>query len=107
MLARMFQLENKISAVGEPSYRWNYYYLLLLNSQYIDEIIVLFYIVGHLCWSNQAFLLFFSPSFSILLCSGGIYRARRSRIKRVQESLQNSLRGRIELIDSYARVRFL
>ncbi|KAF7828135.1 PPR superfamily protein [Senna tora] len=51
MLARMCQLENKISAVGEPS-----------------------------------------------------YRARRSRIKRVQESLLNSLRGRIELIDSYARI---
>ncbi|XLR23158.1 hypothetical protein HN51_069413 [Arachis hypogaea] len=50
MLARMCQLENKISAVGEPS-----------------------------------------------------YRTRRSKVKRVRESLQNSLRGRIELIDSYAR----
>ncbi|MED6132010.1 hypothetical protein PIB30_015373 [Stylosanthes scabra] len=51
MLARMCQLENKISAVGEPS-----------------------------------------------------YRTRRTKVKRVRESLQNSLRGRIELIDSYARV---
>ncbi|XP_028794831.1 uncharacterized protein LOC114750399 isoform X1 [Neltuma alba] len=51
MLARMCQLENKISVVGEPS-----------------------------------------------------YRARKSRIKRVQESLQKSLTGRIELIDSYARI---
>ncbi|GKV31692.1 hypothetical protein SLEP1_g40363 [Rubroshorea leprosula] len=51
MLARMCQLENKIFAVGEPS-----------------------------------------------------YRARRSRIKRVREGFENSLRGRIELIDSYARV---
>ncbi|XP_027339779.1 uncharacterized protein LOC113853557 isoform X2 [Abrus precatorius] len=51
MLARMCQLENKISAVGEPS-----------------------------------------------------YRNRRSKVKRVRESLQNSLRGRIELIDSYARI---
>ncbi|KAL1326430.1 hypothetical protein HN51_036524 [Arachis hypogaea] len=51
MLARMCQLENKISAVGEPS-----------------------------------------------------YRTRRSKVKRVRESLQNSLRGRIELIDSYARI---
>ncbi|KAI9108349.1 hypothetical protein K1719_020540 [Acacia pycnantha] len=51
MLARMCQLENKISVVGEPS-----------------------------------------------------YRTRKSRIKRVQESLQKSLRGRIELIDSYARI---
>ncbi|GMJ06200.1 hypothetical protein like AT1G64430 [Hibiscus trionum] len=51
MLARMCQLENKIFAVGEPS-----------------------------------------------------YRARRSRIKRVREGLENSLRGRIELIDSYARI---
>ncbi|KAI4315535.1 hypothetical protein L6164_028333 [Bauhinia variegata] len=51
MLARMCQLENKITAVGEPS-----------------------------------------------------YRARRSRVKRVQECLQNSLRGRIELIESYARI---
>ncbi|XP_054823525.1 uncharacterized protein LOC129321685 isoform X2 [Prosopis cineraria] len=51
MLARMCQLENKISVVGEPS-----------------------------------------------------YRARKSRIKRVRESLQKSLRGRIELIDSYARI---
>ncbi|XVF10401.1 hypothetical protein REPUB_Repub07fG0179600 [Reevesia pubescens] len=51
MLARICQLENKIFAVGEPS-----------------------------------------------------YRARRSRIKRVREGLENSLRGRIELIDSYARI---
>ncbi|KAL1364290.1 uncharacterized protein [Arachis hypogaea] len=51
MLARMCQLENKISAVGEPS-----------------------------------------------------YRTRRSKVKRVRESLQNSLGGRIELIDSYARI---
>ncbi|KAL5552301.1 hypothetical protein UlMin_002477 [Ulmus minor] len=50
MLARMCQLENKIFAVGEPS-----------------------------------------------------YRARRNRVKRVREGLENSLRGRIELIDSYAR----
>ncbi|KAK8538203.1 hypothetical protein V6N12_044338 [Hibiscus sabdariffa] len=50
-LARMCQLENKIFAVGEPS-----------------------------------------------------YRARRSRIKRVREGLENSLRGRIELIDSFARI---
>jgi len=34
-------------------------------------------------------------------------RNRRSKVKRVRESLQNSLRGRIELIDSYARVCFL
>ncbi|KAK9926967.1 hypothetical protein M0R45_024173 [Rubus argutus] len=51
MLARMCQLENKIFAVGEPS-----------------------------------------------------YRARRSKVKRVREGLENSLRGRIELIDSYARI---
>ncbi|KAL5750179.1 hypothetical protein ACOSP7_024782 [Xanthoceras sorbifolium] len=51
MLARMCQLENKIYAVGEPS-----------------------------------------------------YRARRSRLKKVREGLENSLRGRIELIDSYARI---
>ncbi|OMO79777.1 hypothetical protein CCACVL1_13435 [Corchorus capsularis] len=51
MLARMCQLENKIFAVGEPS-----------------------------------------------------YRARRGRIKRVREGLENSLKGRIELIDSYARI---
>ncbi|XP_031497600.1 uncharacterized protein LOC116262400 [Nymphaea colorata] len=51
MLARMCQLENKIIAVGETS-----------------------------------------------------YRARRSRVKKVRESLENSLRARIELIDSYARI---
>ncbi|KAH9606142.1 hypothetical protein KSS87_006878 [Heliosperma pusillum] len=51
MLARMCQLENKILAVGEPS-----------------------------------------------------YRARRNRIKKVRESLESSLKGRIELIDSYARI---
>nr|XP_011463994.1 PREDICTED: uncharacterized protein LOC101312449 [Fragaria vesca subsp. vesca] len=51
MLARMCQLENKIYAVGEPS-----------------------------------------------------YRARRSKVKRVREGLENSLRGRIELIDSYAKI---
>ncbi|XP_073266711.1 uncharacterized protein [Populus alba] len=51
MLARMCQLENKIFAVGEPS-----------------------------------------------------YRARRTRVKRVREGLENSLEGRIELIDSYARI---
>lgn len=51
MLARMCQLENKISAVGEPA-----------------------------------------------------YRTRISKVKRVRESLQNSLRGRIELIESYARI---
>ncbi|XP_057959399.1 uncharacterized protein LOC131151918 [Malania oleifera] len=32
------------------------------------------------------------------------YRARRRRVKKVRESLENSLRGRIELIDSYARI---
>ncbi|CAK9163076.1 unnamed protein product [Ilex paraguariensis] len=51
MLARMCQLENKIFAVGEPS-----------------------------------------------------YRARRNRVKRVREGLENSLKKRIELIESYARV---
>ncbi|KAI8569788.1 hypothetical protein RHMOL_Rhmol02G0304400 [Rhododendron molle] len=51
MVARMCQLENKIVAVGEPS-----------------------------------------------------YRARRRRVKRVREGLENSLRKRIELIDSYARI---
>ncbi|KAD3641452.1 hypothetical protein E3N88_30676 [Mikania micrantha] len=51
MLARMCQLENKIVAVGEPS-----------------------------------------------------YRARRSRVKRVREGLANSLKSRIELIESYARI---
>ncbi|PIA34312.1 hypothetical protein AQUCO_03800122v1 [Aquilegia coerulea] len=51
MLARMCQLENKIVAIGEPS-----------------------------------------------------YRARRSRIQKVRESLESSLIGRIELIDSYARI---
>uniref|UniRef100_A0A0A0KZV4 Pentatricopeptide repeat-containing protein n=2 Tax=Cucumis sativus TaxID=3659 RepID=A0A0A0KZV4_CUCSA len=51
MLARMCQLENKIFAVGEPS-----------------------------------------------------YRARRSRIKKVREGLENSLKQRIELIESYARI---
>ncbi|KAL0393682.1 UNVERIFIED_CONTAM: hypothetical protein Slati_4334400 [Sesamum latifolium] len=51
MLARMCQLENKIYAVGEPS-----------------------------------------------------YRARRSRVKRVREGLENSLKNRVELIESYARI---
>ncbi|XP_050227316.1 uncharacterized protein LOC126676973 isoform X2 [Mercurialis annua] len=51
MLARMCQLENKIFAVGEPS-----------------------------------------------------YRSRRTRVKRVREGLEKSLKGRIELIDSYARI---
>ncbi|KVH95308.1 hypothetical protein Ccrd_002608 [Cynara cardunculus var. scolymus] len=51
MLARMCQLENKIVAVGEPS-----------------------------------------------------YRARRSRVKRVREGLESSLKSRIELIESYARI---
>ncbi|KAM7279132.1 hypothetical protein ACFE04_006266 [Oxalis oulophora] len=51
MLARMCQLENKIFAVGEPS-----------------------------------------------------YRARRSRVQRVRESLQKSLEGRIELILSFAKI---
>ncbi|XP_062074575.1 uncharacterized protein LOC133778610 [Humulus lupulus] len=51
MLARMCQLENKIFAVGEPT-----------------------------------------------------YRARRTKVKRVREGLENSLKGRIELIDSYARI---
>lgn len=34
------------------------------------------------------------------------YRARINRVKKVREGLENSLRGRIELIDSYARVCF-
>ncbi|KAK2966524.1 hypothetical protein RJ640_019053, partial [Escallonia rubra] len=51
MLARMCQLENKIFAVGEPS-----------------------------------------------------YRARRSRVERVREGLETSLKSRIELIESYARI---
>ncbi|CAI9094318.1 OLC1v1030038C3 [Oldenlandia corymbosa var. corymbosa] len=51
MLARLCQLEKKILAVGEPS-----------------------------------------------------YRARRSRVKRVQDSLETSLKKRIELIESYARI---
>ncbi|GAY39299.1 hypothetical protein CUMW_043270 [Citrus unshiu] len=33
-----------------------------------------------------------------------LFSARKSRVKRVREGLQNSLRGRIELIDSYARI---
>ncbi|KAG9448263.1 hypothetical protein H6P81_014391 [Aristolochia fimbriata] len=51
MLARMCQLENKIVAVGEPS-----------------------------------------------------YRARRSRVQRVRQNLEASLLGRLELIDSYAKI---
>ncbi|KAK1351934.1 Hemoglobin subunit beta-B, partial [Heracleum sosnowskyi] len=51
MLARMCQLENKIFAVGEPS-----------------------------------------------------YSARRTRVKRVREGLKSSLRSRIELIESYAKI---
>ncbi|KAK2999078.1 hypothetical protein RJ639_022809 [Escallonia herrerae] len=51
MLARMCQLENKIFAVGEPS-----------------------------------------------------YRARRSRVESVREGLETSLKSRIELIESYARI---
>lgn len=51
MLARMCQLENKIFAVGEPS-----------------------------------------------------YSARRSRVERVREGLKSSLRSRIELIESYAKI---
>ncbi|XP_073055586.1 uncharacterized protein [Primulina eburnea] len=51
MLARMCQLENKIYAVGEPS-----------------------------------------------------YRARKSKVKRVREGLESSLKNRIELIESYARI---
>ncbi|KAJ3705598.1 hypothetical protein LUZ61_009303 [Rhynchospora tenuis] len=51
MLARMSQLENKIVAVGEPS-----------------------------------------------------YRARRGRVKRVHENLENALLARIELIESYAKI---
>ncbi|XP_047973108.1 uncharacterized protein LOC125215663 isoform X3 [Salvia hispanica] len=54
MLARMCQLENKIYAVGEPS-----------------------------------------------------YRARRNRVKRVREGLESSLKTRIELIESYARIYHL
>ncbi|XP_021642678.2 uncharacterized protein LOC110637058 isoform X1 [Hevea brasiliensis] len=61
MLARMSQLENKIFAVGEPSYRYNP----------IDITSVV---------------------------------ARRTRVKRVREGLESSLKGRIELIDSYARI---
>ena len=33
-----------------------------------------------------------------------VFSARRSRVKRVRESLENSLLARIELIDSYAKV---
>ncbi|WVZ93718.1 hypothetical protein U9M48_039675, partial [Paspalum notatum var. saurae] len=51
MLARMCQLDNKIIAVGEPS-----------------------------------------------------YRARRGRVKRVQESLESTLLARIELMESYAKL---
>ncbi|XP_071702044.1 uncharacterized protein [Rutidosis leptorrhynchoides] len=51
ILARMCQLENKIVAVGEPS-----------------------------------------------------YRARRNKVKRVREGLESSLKSRIELIESYARI---
>ncbi|XP_062191438.1 uncharacterized protein LOC133895276 isoform X1 [Phragmites australis] len=51
MLARMCQLDNKILAVGEPS-----------------------------------------------------YRARRGRVKRVRESLENTLLARIELMESYAKL---
>ncbi|CAN0908835.1 hypothetical protein LINGRAHAP2_LOCUS25489 [Linum grandiflorum] len=32
------------------------------------------------------------------------YRARRTRVKQVREGLEDSLKGRIELIDSYARI---
>lgn len=33
--------------------------------------------------------------------------ARKSRVKKVREGLESSLKSRIELIESYARVRFL
>lgn len=33
------------------------------------------------------------------------YSTRRTRVKKVREALENSIKGRIELIDSYARVR--
>lgn len=32
------------------------------------------------------------------------YRARRNKVKRVREGLENSLKGRIELIESYAKI---
>lgn len=34
------------------------------------------------------------------------YSARRNKVKRVREGLENSLKGRIELIESYAKVCF-
>jgi hypothetical protein len=32
------------------------------------------------------------------------YSTRRTRVKKVRESLENSIKGKIDLIDSYARI---
>lgn len=40
----------------------------------------------------------------ILAVGEPAYRTRRARVKKVRESLENSIKGRIELIDSYARI---
>ncbi|BBH07961.1 Pentatricopeptide repeat superfamily protein [Prunus dulcis] len=78
MLARMCQLENKIFAVGEPSYRD------VANNELASASAFNFTSLKQICFS--------------------ISSARRRRVKRVREGLENSLRGRIELIDSYARI---
>ncbi|KAG7587658.1 Pentatricopeptide repeat [Arabidopsis suecica] len=40
----------------------------------------------------------------ILAVGEPAYRTRRTRVKKVRESLENSIKGKIELIDSYARI---
>lgn len=98
MLARLCQLENKIFAVGEPSYRWN-----PPNITSIPCLICMYYFQT-LDW----LLVEVSTDGSSLSESNLWYfSARRSRVKRVRESVENSLRGRIELIESYARVCLL
>ncbi|AAF19667.1 F1N19.1 [Arabidopsis thaliana] len=40
----------------------------------------------------------------ILAVGEPAYRTRRTRVKKVRESLENSIKGKIDLIDSYARI---
>ncbi|XP_010430577.1 PREDICTED: uncharacterized protein LOC104714807 isoform X2 [Camelina sativa] len=43
----------------------------------------------------------------ILAVGEPAYRTRRTRVKKVRETLENSIKGKIELIDSYAKLDFL
>ncbi|RVW43135.1 hypothetical protein CK203_078716 [Vitis vinifera] len=68
------------------------------------------WMLARMCQLENKFLLLESlriglvSKFKCLKKHSFVFSARKSRVKKVREGLENSLKGRIELIDSYARI---